>query len=286
MPTTTPSVPQPKLRKMRNIPLPPGLKKLTPEANELRAYLRIDELRPPPPGLPRLSVNEIVPEDLQNKLMGLEFTLTRAYFEIGDIANDLIGYVPQLTRDGTRVVTQQDVFDAVGYFCHRAGRTVRYYAETAEFYPLEVRAEFDMLPFGHFVVARSFGSRWKDVLEYAREHISLNEDTLKQYFSQLGLDVQGAQDVYEGKQNVIDTIEAGLKEMQVGEDAGFPVYSFQPKKSSNVLLISHLSSLIDTLERVLDRVDASRRERVVAILSDVRVLILEVQADLSASDVV
>lgn len=110
--------------------------------------------------------NDIVPMNVQNKLIHWREVFKMGYFDIGDIANVLILRAAQLGF----TITQQRIFDAVGRFCDKTGRTVRYYAETALFYTEEAREEFEMLPFSHFVFARQLGARWREVLEYSAEH--------------------------------------------------------------------------------------------------------------------
>ncbi len=64
-------------------------------------------------------------------------------------------------------ITHKRIFQAVAAFCGKSPRTVRYYYETAIFFPPEVRKRYDMLPFSHFVEARSFGDAWTTYLETA-----------------------------------------------------------------------------------------------------------------------
>ena len=112
---------------------------------------------------PRVSDRDIVPDSAQNILINWRDLFVDGYFAIGDIANSLV------LRSAERgfPVTDKRVYKAVGRFCGKSGRTVRYYAETSAFYPEEVRDEFDVLPFSHFVFARSMGGRWREILEYA-----------------------------------------------------------------------------------------------------------------------
>lgn len=111
-----------------------------------------------------VSDNDIVPDDYQNALLYWRDTFSRGYFSIGDIANELC----ELSLLKDLPVTQQRIFDAVGKFCGKSGRTVRYYAETSSFYPSKVRDEYEELPFSHFVFAKTLNDEWKDVLDFAK----------------------------------------------------------------------------------------------------------------------
>ena len=102
----------------------------------------------------RASVNEIVPEEYQQKLMEVDFTMSKCFWLIGDITDDLINSVDRRrARDIGTVVTQNDIFEAVGFFCHRTIRTIRSYWEVAHYFPLEIRQKYD-IPFVMFVEAR------------------------------------------------------------------------------------------------------------------------------------
>lgn len=124
-----------------------------------------------------ISDNTIVPEEYQNLLIYWRDQFTKGFFVIGDIANNLI---TESIKSGLRV-NDQRIFDAVGKYCGRSGRTVRYYAETASFFPQEIRDEYDELPFAYFVFAKSYGD-WKSVLDYAMENPAISVDALRDVF--------------------------------------------------------------------------------------------------------
>lgn len=134
--------------------------------------------------LQNVSFNDIVPDQYQHRLMAIDFAFTVGFFEMGDIANDCLEAAAMAVKTKRIVINQNDVFAAVGYFCRRSARTVRYYAETCRFYPREVRKEFEDLSFSYFVLARKFGERWRDVLEFAQENIHMNVDQVGNFFSQ------------------------------------------------------------------------------------------------------
>lgn len=125
-----------------------------------------------------ISDADLVPDEYQTRLITLLHVASSAAFEIGDIAVELC----KKNLESGLVVTDSRVYEAVGRFCGKAGRTVRYYAEAAAFYDRSVRSEFDMLPFAHFVVARQFGERWREVLEYAAEVPGITADELRAVF--------------------------------------------------------------------------------------------------------
>ena len=106
---------------------------------------------------------DIVPDEYQMVLLQYADVYKYAAFDIGDIANLLIN----MAASKGFGVTVARVYEAVGRFCDKSGRTVRYYAEAAAFYPKSVRNEYDMLPFSHFSFARRVGDGSRVVLEYA-----------------------------------------------------------------------------------------------------------------------
>ena len=104
--------------------------------------------------------SQIVPDDVQSELIMLKEKKRDIYFRIGDIANELI-----LMHKGT--VTSKKVYSAVSLYCDCSPRTVRYYAETSGFFPINIRADYDSLSFTHFDIARNYKHNWQFVLEYA-----------------------------------------------------------------------------------------------------------------------
>lgn len=131
-----------------------------------------------PPSQIFYTPNDIVPVEQQHKLINWRDIFTKGYFEIGDMANK---DVVRAAKVGFKV-TQQQVFDAVGSFCGRAGRTIRYYAEAAAFYPYPVRAEFDMLDFSLFVMARQFGDDWQKFLKFAQLYPGLGAEKVRRKY--------------------------------------------------------------------------------------------------------
>ncbi len=133
-----------------------------------------------------VSVNDIVPEQYQARLMALDSAMSRAYWEIGDITNELINSVNrQRSAELGKVVSQRDIFEAVGYFCHRTGRSVRYYYEIARWFPPEVRQKYDV-PFTVWGDAR-----WVDkpelMLQIGDENPQYSAERVrKEYYAAIG----------------------------------------------------------------------------------------------------
>lgn len=112
---------------------------------------------------PGVSDSDIIPEEYQNVLMQVSGTLTANYFLIGDVAEILI----QRAAVQKLPVTAKRIYHAIGKYCGKSQRTVRYYHETARAFSKEQREEYYMLPFAHFVFARSSGELCQAILEYA-----------------------------------------------------------------------------------------------------------------------
>jgi len=122
-----------------------------------------------------LSANDIVPEEYQMRLMAWRDEFTRGYFEIGDIANEIVLINVQRGMQ----VDQNSIYAAVGKFCGKSGRTVRDYAEVAAFFPVTVRDEYDVLPFSHFRFAKSCGLRFREVLDSSLDNPSMSVEALE-----------------------------------------------------------------------------------------------------------
>ena len=123
-----------------------------------------------------------LPEELQDRLIYWRDTLKTAYFELGDIAYEVI----EAFADKGYPVTHQEIFEEIGRFVGKSGRTIRRYYEVALFYPEAVRDEYDMLPFSHFTAARYMGEvagiSWQEILDFAKEHPNYSEAGLRHYF--------------------------------------------------------------------------------------------------------
>lgn len=125
-----------------------------------------------------LSPGDILTEEEQNELIMWRSVFNGGQFRIGDVAANKI---EQYARSGI-VIPDAKIDYSVGVFCGKTARTVRYYRETAVFYSLEDRQKYEILPFSHFVFARSMGDRWREVLEYAMLTPNMTEDVLKELF--------------------------------------------------------------------------------------------------------
>jgi hypothetical protein len=87
-----------------------------------------------PQSFNRLSYAQIVPAALQNTLLQLSMAESERCWFIGDTANRL-KYTAIV--DGASVLLSE-VYAAVGYYCRKSSRTVRYYARVARFFPPDV----------------------------------------------------------------------------------------------------------------------------------------------------
>lgn len=222
--------------------------------------------------------NDIVPTEFQNRLMMWLDVFKRGQFEIGDIANRTVVY----DLEHNMYVTQDRIFKAVGKFCGKTGRTIRYYAETAAFYDDADREEFGMLPFSHFVFARSFGKAgYRQVLEMAREHVDWSEERLALYFK--ARELTGQELVEAGWVLPDGSIED--QSHTIDPEVAEQLIQSKQEKISEVSLISHgyhllsnLSSLIDGVEFALNKLKLrdETRLKIGDALSEIRKSIPEI----------
>jgi hypothetical protein len=125
-----------------------------------------------------LSDSDIVPDEMQNRLMTWRDVFKAGQFDIGDCAVELI---EGKAKEGVDVPHWR-IFKAIGRYCGKKPRTVRYYYETAIFYSPDLRDEYEVLPFSHFVFARTMGVAWQSVLDYSAEHPGISVDGLIAHF--------------------------------------------------------------------------------------------------------
>ncbi len=210
----------------------------------------------------RVSPNEIVEDEDQAVLRAISERTTAFSFLLGDMVGK---YLARAERQGFRVrhvngrdtfVTQAQVCEALGSFCKRSGRTMRYYYETARFYPQSVRDEFEMLDFSYFVVARSFRDRWREVLEFAAANPQADCETVRAVFL--------------GK---LEWSDAG----PVIEEGDQPV---DPERATDV--VGALSRLLEAVSGFLKRVRLSpdMERRAASCLGEFRVLLIDIAREL------
>lgn len=197
------------------------------------------------------SDSDLVPETEQNRLMNLRDMMTACSWGIGDIANDLI---EQNAAAGLQV-TAKRIYKAVGRFCGRSGRTVRYYAETASFYPLEVREEYEVLSFAHFVFARQMKEKWREVLDCASSSPGATVDQLeKEYLPCQSDDTGEPGDAEQSREvsQIIDAISASLA--GASETVEWPAsFIMADRPGIKHGLISAASSLMSALSEYQSR---------------------------------
>lgn len=134
------------------------------------------------PDSSRVSHADIIEEADQNILMMVRDYDRMGKFAIGDMSNRYIKEAVDASPRAARRVSARRVREAVGYFSGYRERTVRYYAETAAFFPPIVREMYADLPFSYFVLARRLRDGWREVLEYALENPGVTLDALERRF--------------------------------------------------------------------------------------------------------
>lgn len=112
-----------------------------------------------------MSYNDMIPGKLQNELIQIRDDMTRAYWRIGDICQEVKDYLLFNEQD----FTMDGIYSAVGTFVGKPSRTVREYFSLARFYPDEIREQFSVLAFDHFRHASRFGEKSIQVLQWAVE---------------------------------------------------------------------------------------------------------------------
>lgn len=214
------------------------------------------------------SYNDVVPADEQSELIGMAESMTEFSFRIGDISMRInreavergfrLKHLPG-RRINDQFVTQEFIDAAVGYFCKREGRTVRYYREVSQFFPADVRDEFiPPLDFSMFVLARSFKDQWRAVLEYAASNPQVSKDAVEEHFIAKAVAVDG------------DAPEAGA-----GDEGA-------EERAQVTGLLSLFSRLVDAAQRAVSGLPVSEdiRRRGLNIVGEFRLWIMDAQDEL------
>lgn len=98
----------------------------------------------------------IIGDDVIAELMRYGQMADDGCWGIGDITS-------QLAKSSAPLA---EVYGTVAFYCGRAKRTVREYRLVCEFYPSEVRQEYQSLSFAHFRIAKRLDD-WRAALEWA-----------------------------------------------------------------------------------------------------------------------
>lgn len=204
-----------------------------------------------------MSMSSLLPDEIQARLIEIRQSMTVDCFAVGDIAEEISKHAAE---QGFKV-TQGDIHNIIGSFIGKSGRTVRYYHETARFFDVPTRTEFAILNFAHFVVARSFGDNWRDVLEYAADNPNVPAMALAAHFGIAGANVP----------DVGDANETDVPETDV------PNQDFASK------LLSLLSSTIERLGKLTKkmRLSDNLQDRIEAICDDLHGLVSDISSEVS-----
>ena len=241
----------------------------------------------------RVYVNDILPEDVQNRLMQIEYVMGRCSWEIGDIAVACTQRIGEIRQATGRLVTEQDVHDAIGLFIKRTGRTVRYYAETALYFPPAVRQEYAEIPFTTFVSAR-YAKDWRQFLDIHAEHLDWGLSRVHAEYVRLNGEQAPRKienRVHERTDSDDEQSPAALpapaypRELSAGGDDDLPL-----PESGEVwvggegrmvaVMLARLGECIDVLRRVLYRVPLStpQRVRLAELLTELADILAEIKA--------
>jgi hypothetical protein len=119
------------------------------------------------------TITNLVPKGMIDKLLYWRDELSRGCWEIGDITNEI--YV--LAQANKLEVTRSEICAKVGQIVGKSGRTIRLYAEVSAYFPDSIRAEYGILPFSHFSLARTWGSEWQGVLDSSMNYMGEHGNT-------------------------------------------------------------------------------------------------------------
>jgi hypothetical protein len=189
----------------------------------------------------RVSVNDLVPEEYQQKLMAVDSTLSGCFWIVGDIANELTQSINRIrAQEVGKAVSQKDILEAVGYFCHRTGRSVRHYFECARFFTPDIRKKYDV----PFIIYSD--ARWVDkpelMLQIAADNPQWGASRVRvEYYKTMGVEPTRRAD----KETAIEAEE-------------------EPEESGRYksVLIAKLEKATDALRDVADKLPLSTQLRI------------------------
>lgn len=217
------------------------------------------------PYLRKVSINDIVPLEYQDQLMALDSTLSSCFWQVGDIADILINSVNrERSAELGKLISDTDIFYAIGYFCHRTARTVRRYYECSRYFSPITRAKYNV-SYNVYVYAR-WVSDWELMLRLSDENPQLSAESVRNlYYETIGEKVPVRE-----KAEVLETGSADIKETGSAE---VPKYK--------AVLLSKLDHTVDDLRSVLDRIPlpTSVRARIGAVLLEISDIMLMIRRE-------
>jgi len=105
-------------------------------------------------------------EDTLNALLNWRDLFVKGYWEIGDLVNEEWSYVVANNIQAMKAEVQACFGEVMG----RSARTIRVYADTAEFYGKDAREKYNVLPYKHFIFAMTYPAQaatWMEILDYS-----------------------------------------------------------------------------------------------------------------------
>jgi len=205
----------------------------------------------------KASIDSIVPIDYQNRLMEVDFVLSNCYFLIGDIATDLVNSVNRTrSQELGKLISKTDIFEAVGFFCHRSARAVRFYYEAASHFPPEIRNKYDV-PFNVYGIAR-WVKQPELLLQLASENPMWSAEKVRaEYYKQIGEEVP----VRESK----EVPDSGAELEQELPESTAPSMGFK------TVLLSKLDHTVDDLREIIVKIPlpVSTRKRIGDVIYEI-----------------
>ena len=205
------------------------------------------------------NVEQLMSSVTEERLIFLGQTISDAYWEIGRITNATI---TDALESGAEIQVMR-VYSHVAKLTGKSARTVRHYAAVAEFYPLNIQEEYDVLRFAHFAFAQRFPDRWRELLDAAVRHMDStggkppSVDWLAVNFT--GASQLTAQlDDVEEQAAVEDIIHGPLTEDPWADEE--PAVS-EPGVSGDGFVVSNVARVLDYLRRQGEKLPVSEETR-------------------------
>lgn len=224
----------------------------------------------------RVSINDLVSEEYQQKLMAIDDTMSNCYWQIGDITNEIIQSInhTKVTESG-KLVSKTDIFEAVGIFCHRSARSVRYYWECAHYFPPEIRHKYDV-PFNVYAEAR-WVKDWEFLLQLSENNPMWSAEKVRAEYHRM------TEEEYKSrpKPEVSETgsAETGSADLPLPVDE--EVWTGQAPGRFKQVILSKLDHTADDLREVLDRIQlpVPIRKRIGEVLLEIQDISLTIRRE-------
>ena len=231
------------------------------------------------------AILRVIPEDEINVAIIKGQRDSREKWEWGDRALLWI----EIALSSGIVCTKDQVYTALSQVSGIPKRTLRHYADHAKYFDLIIRAKYEPMPFAHFMVAKSYGPRSREVLDCSADYMESygrhpTAEWLEWKFS------RNAQPVLEADANLKEVTDEMFENM-IAEDIMMPPYNPEGENDDAEVTQAQTRYSLNKMDGIAQAMNAAislttaltveRRARLIRRVNELRIEIEEAMREVS-----